>query len=45
MGVAESDYDNDGDIDLYLANDTDQNIFYRNDGESNFTNTNLADHS
>ena len=44
LGVAGADYDNDGDIDLYLANDTDQNILYRNDGESNFTNTNLADH-
>lgn len=29
LGVAFADYDNDGDADLYLANDTDQNILYR----------------
>ena len=40
LGVAAADYDNDGDLDLYLANDSDQNILYRNDGEMTFMNTN-----
>ena len=44
LDVAGADYENDGDIDLYLANDTDQHMLYRNDDESNLTNTNLADH-
>ena len=43
LGVAAADYDTDGDLDLYLANDTDQNILYRNDGELTFTNTNQPD--
>ncbi|MDD9972801.1 MAG: CRTAC1 family protein [Candidatus Poribacteria bacterium] len=43
LGVAAADYDTDGDLDLYLANDTDQNILYRNDGELTFTNTNRPD--
>ena len=43
LGVAAADYDTDGDLDLYLANDTDQNILYRNDGELTFTNTNHPD--
>ena len=43
LGVAWADYDNDGDADLYLANDTDQNILYRNDGEATLTNTNIMD--
>ena len=43
LGVAAADYDGDGDLDLYLANDTDQNILYRNDGELTFTNTNRPD--
>ena len=43
LGVAAADYDADGDLDLYLANDTDQNILYRNDGELTFTNTNRPD--
>ena len=43
LGVAAADYDADGDLDLYLANDTDQNILYRNDGELTFTNTNQPD--
>lgn len=40
LGVAAADYDNDGDLDIYLANDSDQNILYRNDGELTFMNTN-----
>ena len=43
LGVAAADYDADGDLDIYLANDTDQNILYRNDGEVTFTNTNKPD--
>ena len=43
LGVSWADYDNDGDADLYLANDTDQNILYRNDGEATLTNTNIMD--
>ncbi len=40
LGVAAADYDADGALDLYLANDTDQNILYRNNGDVTFTNTN-----
>jgi len=43
LGIAAADYDADGDVDIYLANDTDQNILYRNDGEITFTNTNQPD--
>ena len=43
LGVAAADYDSDGDLDVYLANDSDQNILYRNDGEMTFTNTNQPD--
>lgn len=43
LGVAAADYDADGDLDIYLANDTDQNILYRNNGELTFTNTNQPD--
>ena len=43
LGISAADYDADGDLDLYLANDTDQNILYRNDGELTFTNTNRPD--
>lgn len=43
LGVAAADYDADGTLDIYLANDTDQNILYRNSGEGTFTNTNQPD--
>lgn len=43
LGVAAADYDADGTLDIYLANDTDQNILYRNSGEVTFTNTNQPD--
>jgi len=32
LGVVASDYDGDGDPDLYVANDTDPNFLWRNDG-------------
>ncbi len=38
MGVAACDYDNDGDMDLFVANDAMENYFYRNNGDGTFTN-------
>jgi hypothetical protein len=35
-GVAWGDFDNDGDLDLYLANDATANKLFRNDGGGNF---------
>ncbi len=37
MGVVASDLDNDGDIDLYVANDSNPNFLYRNEGGGRFT--------
>ncbi|MBT5714397.1 CRTAC1 family protein, partial [Candidatus Poribacteria bacterium] len=37
MGVVWSDYDNDGDIDLFVANDRVADRLYRNNGDSTFT--------
>jgi len=36
-GVAWGDYDNDGDLDLYLANWQSSNKLFRNEGDDNFT--------
>jgi hypothetical protein len=36
MGVASFDYDNDGDVDLYIANDSTPNRLYRNRGDATF---------
>jgi hypothetical protein len=36
LGVVASDYDGDGDQDLYVANDTTRNFLYRNDGDWRF---------
>lgn len=37
LGVVASDFDLDGDVDLYVANDTVDNFFYINDGSGHFT--------
>ncbi|MGH9334798.1 MAG: FG-GAP repeat domain-containing protein, partial [Vicinamibacteria bacterium] len=36
LGVVSADYDGDGDVDLYVANDTHPNFLYRNDGGGRF---------
>jgi hypothetical protein len=42
MGVAACDFDNDGDEDLYVANDRMENYFFRNQGDGSFENVALA---
>lgn len=37
MQVIFSDFDNDNNVDLYIANDTSENHIYRNDGNGSFT--------
>lgn len=37
FGATWGDYDNDGDLDLFVANDDQNNFLYRNDGPPNFT--------
>ena len=37
LGVLASDLDNDGDVDVYVANDSNPNFLYRNDGKGHFT--------
>ncbi len=37
LGVIASDLDGDGDVDLYVANDSNPNYLYRNDGNGKFT--------
>jgi len=37
FAVRAADYDDDGDLDLYIANDSDPNYLYRNDGSGRFT--------
>jgi len=41
LGVVASDLDLDGDLDIYVANDTTPNRLYRNDGAGKFTETGL----
>ena len=38
LAASWEDYDNDGDLDLYVANDFGRNCLYRNNGDSSFTN-------
>jgi hypothetical protein len=42
MGVAWCDFNDDGRIDLYVANDTGPNYLYRNNGDGTFTDVGLA---
>ncbi len=37
MGVIGGDYDRDGDVDIYVANDTGANFLYQNQGDGTFT--------
>lgn len=41
LGVVSADYDDDGDQDLYVANDTDPNFLYQNDGAGHFEDVGL----
>ena len=41
LGVVAADYDNDGDVDLYAANDSVQNSLWRNDGQGKFSDVGL----
>lgn len=38
MGVSSCDIDNDGDMDIFVANDAMENYLYRNNGDGTFTN-------
>ena len=42
LALAWSDYDNDGDMDVYIANDADQNFLYRNNSDGTFTDISLT---
>ena len=42
MGVAWCDFDEDGHVDLYVANDSGPNYLYRNNGNNTFTDVGLA---
>ena len=42
LALAWGDYDDDGDMDVYIANDADQNFLYRNNGDGTFTDVSLA---
>ena len=44
LGVAFADYDNDGDLDFYVANDSNPNILFRNNGKGKFLNTNVTEY-
>ena len=42
LALAWGDYDDDGDMDVYIANDADQNFLYRNNGAGTFTDVSLT---
>jgi hypothetical protein len=42
LGVALVDFDLDGDLDIYVANDTDPNFLYLNDGQGRFSDASIA---
>lgn len=42
LGVLLADFDHDGDVDIYVANDTTPNFLYQNDGMANFQEIGLA---
>ncbi len=41
FGVITTDYDNDGDSDIYVANDAGRNYLYQNDGQGKFADVSL----
>ncbi|MFQ6044236.1 MAG: CRTAC1 family protein [Candidatus Poribacteria bacterium] len=41
MGCVFGDYDNDGDLDLYVTNYNEPNLFFRNNGDGTFTDVTL----
>jgi predicted nucleotidyltransferase len=41
LGVAAGDFDDDGDLDLYVANDTNENLLFRNQGGGKFAEVGL----
>ena len=42
LALAWGDYDDDGDMDIYIANDADQNFLYHNNGDGTFTDVSLT---
>ncbi len=42
LGVVTGDWDDDGDLDLYVANDTTENLLWTNDGAGRFTDRGVA---
>ena len=42
LALAWADYDDDGDMDVYIANDADQNFLYSNNGDGTFTDVSLT---
>ena len=42
LALAWGDYDDDGAMDVYIANDADQNFLYRNNGDGTFTDVSLT---